>query len=110
MVTTSTDDLQVLLRVCSQASVPQQQLSVAENGVHRRTDFVGHGRKKRTLGTVGGVCLLHFDFQSTFEFLFLLMLGDFGPDASNFLWLAGDIAHDVIAIQDPSVRPVMVPD
>ena len=34
--------------------VAQQQLGEAENGVHRRADFVGHVRQEPALGQVGG--------------------------------------------------------
>ena len=53
MVAASANDLEIRLRVSSQVRIPQHQLGIAENGVHRGADLVRHGRKKRTLGPVG---------------------------------------------------------
>ena len=54
MLAASADDLEIRFRVGSQGGIAQHQLRIAENGVHRSTDFVRHGRQKRTLGPVGG--------------------------------------------------------
>src|ERR1700730_3929749 len=57
MLTTTAYDLEVRFRFRSQARVAQHQLGVTENGVHRRTNFVRHGRQKRALGRVGSLRL-----------------------------------------------------
>src|ERR1039458_2022354 len=66
MLTASVDDLEIRFGVRSQARIPQHQLGVTRNGVHRGTDFVTHARQKRTLGPVGGV-RLHRNILKPFQ-------------------------------------------